>query len=261
MVCGDIIKYYSKPNTGIAETRNFGFKKAIGEYIFFVDSDDYIQNNTIEKIKPYIDQNIDMIKFKLQKIDEKGNVIEKIDGPNFEKTTGEEAFSKLYSKDVLIDSPCIYLIKKELFIKYRFEFKQTYHEDFGLIPLLILSSKSFVSIPYYLYCYVQVKNSITRNEDYKRTLKKMEDTIAHYDNMLKEIKKIEIGKKAIEDIKIFYTNSIILKLYDLKEKDKEIYIKEIKKRKMYKNIKARNFKQLIKKVILMLDIKLYLRMR
>ena len=148
-----------------------------------------------------------------------------------------------------------------MFIKYKFEFKQTYHEDFGLIPLLILSSKSFVSIPYYLYCYVQVKNSITRNEDYKRTLKKMEDTIAHYDNMLKEIKKIEIGKKAIEDIKIFYTNSIILKLYDLKEKDKEIYIKEIKKRKMYKNIKARNFKQLIKKVILMLDIKLYLRMR
>lgn len=257
----DIIKYYSKENTGIAQTRNYGLEKATGEYILFVDSDDYIEKDTIEKLKTYLDKKIDMIKFKLQRVNKLGNVIEKVEGPDLEVMTGEEAFSKLYSKDILLDSPCLYLMKKELFTKNNFEFQRRYHEDFGLIPLLILSAKTFVSTPYYLYFYVQVENSITRNEDYKKTLEKMEDVIAHYDNMIKVIEKMELGKRAKEDIKIFYTNAIILKLYEVHTKEQNEYIKEIKKRKMYKNIKARNLKQLLKKVILMINVKLYLKMR
>lgn len=259
--CREIIKYYKKENTGIAKTRNFGIERATGEYIFFVDSDDYISKDTIEKIKPYIDQNIDMIKFKLQKVDKEGNIIEKIEGPIFENKTGEEAFNELYSKDVLLDSPCVYIIKKELFINNNFCFQRTYHEDFGLIPLLILKSKSFVSLPDYLYFYVQVENSITRNEDYEKTIKKMEDVIFHYDNMIKKINDMNVKEKTKDNVKIFYTNAIILKLYGLQKKEQKQYIKEIRKRKMYKNIKARNLKQLIKKCLLHLNIKLYLKMR
>jgi len=257
----EIIKYYSKENTGIAQTRNYGLEKATGEYILFVDSDDHIEKDTIEKLKPYLDKKIDMIKFKLQRVDGLGNVIEKVEGPNLEEMSGEEAFSKLYSRDVLIDSPCLYLIKKELFTNNNLKFQRTYHEDFGLIPLIIVLAKTFVSTPYYLYFYVQVENSITRNEDYKKTLKKMKDTIAHYDNMIKVIEKIELGKRAKEDVKIFYTNAVILKLYELHTKEQNDYIKEIKKRKMYRNIKVRNLKQLLKKVILMINVKLYLKMR
>ena len=38
----NIIKYYYKINEGVAKARNFGIKKANSDYIFFVDSDDYI---------------------------------------------------------------------------------------------------------------------------------------------------------------------------------------------------------------------------
>lgn len=257
----DKIKYYSKKNEGVAKTRNFGIEKATSNYIFFVDSDDYISEQTIEKIKPYIDENIDLIKFKLQRVNQKGEIIEKVDGPIFEKTTGQEAFDKMYSEDKLIDSPCVYIMKKELFTKNNFKFQRTYHEDFGLIPLIIVSAKTVVSIPDYLYQYVQSPNSITRNEDYKKTLKKMDEVLAHYDNMLKEIEKIELSKRTKENLKIYYTNAIILKLQELKEKDKSKYIHEIKKRKMQNNIRARNLKQLIKKIILKININLYLKMR
>ena len=257
----DKIKYYSKKNEGVAKARNFGIEKATSNYIFFVDSDDYISEQTIEKIKPYIDENIDLIKFKLQRVNQKGEIIEKVDGPIFEKTTGQEAFDKMYSEDKLIDSPCVYIMKKELFTKNNFKFQRTYHEDFGLIPLIIVSAKTVVSIPDYLYQYVQSPNSITRNEDYKKTLKKMDEVLAHYDNMLKEIEKIELSKRTKENLKIYYTNAIILKLQELKEKDKSKYIHEIKKRKMQNNIKARNLKQLIKKIILKININLYLKMR
>ena len=84
----------------------------------------------------------------------------------------------------------------------------------------------------------------------------MEDAIYHYDNAIKKIESLELKKKTKENLKIFYTNSIILKIETLGEADKEKYITEIKKRKMYKNIKVRNLKQLIKRNILKFDINL-----
>ena len=36
------IKYYKKKNGGLSSARNYGIKKAVGEYIGFVDSDDYV---------------------------------------------------------------------------------------------------------------------------------------------------------------------------------------------------------------------------
>lgn len=257
----NIIRYYSKENEGIAKTRNFAIDKSNSKYVLFVDADDYIDEQTVEKLKPYIERNIDLIKFKLQRVDDNNNILEKVDGPVFEETTGEEAFTKMYGEDILIDSPCVYLMKKELFTKNNFKFKRTYHEDFGLIPFIILAAKTAVSTPYYLYQYVQSSNSITRNEDYIKTIKKMDDVLGHYDNMIETIQNMNLKEKTKENVKIYYTNAIILKLENLKAKDKDKYIKEIKKRKMYSNIKVRSLKQLIKKILLRINVKLYLRMR
>lgn len=256
-----IIKYYEKENEGIAKTRNYGIEKATGEYILFVDSDDYIDTQLIEKLKPYLEKQIELIKFKLQRVDENGKILEKVNGPIFEKKTGEEAFNEMYSQDILLDSPCVYLIKKELFTKNNFQFKQTYHEDFGLIPIILLVAKSVASVNEYLYNYVQVGNSITRNEDYQKTIRKMEDCMAHYDSMVTTVEKLAVGKKAKENIKIYYTNAILLKLKELNEKERQEYIEKIKARKFSKNIKARNVKQLIKKILLLIDVNLYLKMR
>ena len=148
-----------------------------------------------------------------------------------------------------------------MFTKNNFRFKQNYHEDFGLIPLIILSAETVVSIDLYLDYYVQVENSITRNENYQKTILKMDDVLVHYDNMIKEIEKMKLSNKTKENIKIFYTNAIILKLNELKPKDRKQYINELKKRKFSKNIKVRNFKQLIKKILLKLNINLYLKIR
>lgn len=255
------IEFYSKENEGIAKTRNYGIEKANSDYILFVDSDDYIDVKLVEKLLPYIEQNIDLIKFKLQRVNENGEILEKTDGPVFEKTTGQEGFNKLYSQDVLLDSPCVYLMKKELFKKNNFAFKRTYHEDFGLMPLVIISAKDMVSTPYYLYSYVQSSNSLMRNDDYSKTLKRIEDVWFHYDNAMNKIEKMNLEKTTKENIKIYYTNATILKIYELKEEDQKQFIKEIKKRKMYKNIKARNLKQMVKRYLLKFNIKLYIKMR
>lgn len=46
----DRIKYFKRTNHGIGNTRNFGLKEASGEYIGFVDSDDYVEDNMFEEL-------------------------------------------------------------------------------------------------------------------------------------------------------------------------------------------------------------------
>ena len=248
-----------KNNTGIADTRNYAINKANGEYIIFVDSDDYIDKELLEKLRTYTVNNTDMVKFKLTKVDKNLKNPEKVDGPVFDKITGEDAFNILFSTDVLMDSPCLYAIRRKFIINNKFKFSYGLeHEDFGLIPLMIVKAKSFISTNIYGYFYIQSEDSIMRNENHDRLLKKIGDSFKHYDNMLQNVKTYSIKKKTFENIRIFYTNSILMKLKQLNGSEQKIYIKEFKKRNMHKNIKIRNAKQFIKRIILKTNINLYL---
>ena len=259
--CSTMITYYSKKNEGIAKTRNYGITVAKSDYILFVDADDYIDENLVEKLLPYMKQNTEMIKFKVDRVNQNDEIIEKVEGPIFGTVSGAEAFNELYSKDVLLDSPCVYVIKKELFTRLNAKFKGTYHEDFGLIPLMIIQAGTCVSTPFYLYHYVQADNSITRNMDYSKLIKRMDDALFHYDNAIKCINNMNIDSTTKENAKIYYTNAVVLKIDELKPEDQKKYIKELRLRKVYKNIVPRNIKQFIKRIVLRFSIKLYLKMR
>lgn len=255
------ISYYEKENEGIGQTRNFGIIHAKGKYIMFVDSDDYIDKNLISNVQPYLEEDIDIVKFKLTCVNSKNEEIYKIDGPCFDRFDGQEAFNKLAFMDKLIDSPCVYVFKKELFVYNELFFKEgTYHEDFGLIPLVLLMAKSVVSTDIYGYYYVQTKNSITRNSDYSKTIKRFEDSLLHYDNMLEVIKKFEINKKTQENVKMYYTNAILLKLKSIKKEDRKQYIKQIRNRRMIRNIKVKGIRQVFKILILSININWYLKL-
>ncbi len=57
------ITTFYKINGGVSSARNFGLTKAKGKYITFVDSDDYVSNNFIEKIFEEIKSDSDLIFF------------------------------------------------------------------------------------------------------------------------------------------------------------------------------------------------------
>ena len=254
------IKYLKKENGGLSDSRNYAIPYVTGKYISFIDSDDYIDENLYSNLEKYIDDNIDLIKFKMQKVDENGNILEKLDGPIFEKCTGEEGYKKLCVDDKFLDPACIYLYKTEFFKENKIKYeKGTYHEDFGLTSLIILKAKTFVSTNEYGYYYLQSNNSITRNFEYEKEVKKSKDLLKHYDNMLKKIQEYKITEESKDLVKRYYTNVLILKANDLKGKDLEKYISEIKVRKLYKNIKPYNLKQLLKRILLKFNVKMYLK--
>lgn len=50
------IRIFNKENEGIATTRNFGVDHAEGEYIIFVDGDDYVEKSLLDDINDYIEK-------------------------------------------------------------------------------------------------------------------------------------------------------------------------------------------------------------
>ena len=78
---------------------------------------------------------------------------------------------------------------------------------------------------------------------------------------MEQVQKLQLNKLTKQNLKIYYTNAIILKAKELYNEEQEKYMNEIKNRKMAKNIKVRNIKQLIKRLLLSINIKLYLQMR
>lgn len=112
------IKYFKKENSGVADTRNFGVDKAKGEYIIFVDSDDYISHTLLQDIEVYLKQGIDLIKWNPVFVDEEQVEILKPKSAYFDKVTGEQGFNFLFGKDNLIDCLWNYAIKKDIMLKF-----------------------------------------------------------------------------------------------------------------------------------------------
>ena len=83
----------------------------------------------------------------------------------------------------------------------------------------------------------------------------------HFDRAMNRIEKVQVSKHTIMLFKRYYTNSLLIKAESLNGQELEKYLEEIKLRKIYKNINVDNLKQLVKKILLKRDVKLYLKMR
>ena len=250
--------YYTEEKTiGVGNARNFGIEKANGRYIMFVDVDDTIDTLLLKKLDKYINRDIEMIKYNMQIIKDE-EVINEKNKKEVNTITGERAFNKLCFVDNYLDSPCLYLIKKELLERTNLKFeKNIYHEDFGLIPLLIINAKSMVLTDIYGYNYYQSENSIMRNEDYSKNTKKVNDKFFLYDKLIEKVNRMNFAPNTKRRLLEYYTNSIILSLKDLKKEDRIFFEKKINEKNMIKNLRTKKFKQLIKKILLKIDINLY----
>ena len=200
-------------------------------------------------------KDIDMVKYKMKIIKDKELYT---DGPIFEVINGEEAFNKLCFKDKFLDSPCIYLIKKELFERTNLCFeKNVYHEDFGLIPLLLANAKTVVSTNIYGYNYFQSENSIMRNEDYSKQLKKVNDKLFLYEQLKMKISEMKLKQNTVENLLEYYTNSIIMSIKNLKQEHRRVFENKLKEKKILKNIHVKNIKQMLKKELMRKNLELY----
>jgi len=255
-------KVFDIENHGVSEARNLGISESTGEYFCFIDADDYVDEDLICQLAQYTDKDYDLIKYKADSVDDNGNVIEFFDGNVFEEKSGSEAFNDLYANDVMLQVPWLYLYRKQFIVDNDFSYPEgKVHEDFARTILMILKSRKMSSTNICGYHYVQTDKSITRGNDDERTFQKSMDILYHYDYILDEIEKYNLDKETLENVREYCTNNVILEANNLSGNRQKRYIKELKNRKVNRNIRTGNIKQLIKRAILNISVKLYLRLR
>ncbi|GEJ46538.1 glycosyltransferase family 2 protein [Chryseobacterium sp. ON_d1] len=162
----DKIKAFTKENGGLSDARNFGIDRATGDYIGFVDSDDYVTENMFEEMLLLAEKHhAKMVICNIQKVDENGKVTQKLTQlPNMpEKIILESNFSVF--SDISYFA-CNKLFKKELFDRKRFK-KGIHFEDIQLIPQLLLECDVIAQTQSFHYQYFERTDSITKTHTEK----------------------------------------------------------------------------------------------
>ena len=151
------IRVIHQQNGGLSEARNTGIDHATGEYITFVDSDDYLDTNTYAQVMPLTAQ-ADIVEFPLYRHygSDEQEVI------RFEQRTYNDMKAywlegKAYEHSYAWNK----IYRRELFSSVRFP-KGKVFEDVATLPLLLDKAQSVMTTDKGLYYYCVNKAGITQ---------------------------------------------------------------------------------------------------
>lgn len=163
------IKIHSNSNHGVGFTRNYGISLANGEYIAFVDSDDYVESDYFEKlIQPMSNTEIDLVisGYKII-LDKDGKMHEKSVSLNYDVANNLKG---ILSDEILemieyINSPCLKLYRLSIINEFHIQFPDDMKtgEDLAFNLEYYEHVRKYKYIKYEGYCYYQNDASVTHS--------------------------------------------------------------------------------------------------
>ena len=159
----DRIKVVHKKNKGLAETRNKGIELATGEYISFIDSDDYIDNSMFETLLKEIEKTgADVCEGSFYIHLKNGNIKDvSCEQKGMRYVSGKMNLINAYSDATILIPAWDKLYRLSSIKKIKFD-KNCFKEDADYIYRLCIEGKTFSLVPVPFYHYVKRKKvSIT----------------------------------------------------------------------------------------------------
>lgn len=217
------IKYKSIENNGCSNARNLGINLSTGKYIWFIDSDDFIEKNAINEILEEIKKDPEIIIFgtKLKDIKNKREevIIPKMESKRnfiFNQTfLFNSPWNKIYQREIIVDNKINFLLNCHMGEDMIFNFKYFYY----------IERITFINKAFYNYC---LESGVTSSPKKRLEIFKAFDEIFEFykNKNFQEIKKTLKKYYKINAIK--YTYKTVMQS-TLSKVEKKIQIKEIKK--------------------------------
>lgn len=166
------IRVFHKENGGSSSARNLGLDHANGEYVGFVDSDDYISPDMYENLwRGIAEYHVPIAQVGRDEIDAQGNYLPNICEP---PTEVERIAAKDFLRELLLHkgdcSFCTKLTRKDLFEEYRFPVGKL-NEDFRLLVEMLTKAEGVVSLPgqsYHVFYRIGSNSRKADKEDFSR---------------------------------------------------------------------------------------------
>lgn len=226
------ITIIDQKNQGSGAARNKGISIAKGKYIEFVDSDDYLEGDSIKVILDIaIKADLDVIAFRIKYYDKEGN--EHISRPQPLPVNKILSAKDILVRGLIIGSVCENLYKKSFLQKNGIFFPDSiYHEDVVYSSCVCASVTKIMFTHYCPYVYRWNPDSKDRSQEYAKRIKSTIDELY----VIKYISFFISQKELTKKIKVFFqqrNNSSLVSILIHIIMDKKIP-KEAKKRVVLK---------------------------
>lgn len=160
-LCDSRIKFFSKENGGQASARNLGLQKATGDYVMFVDSDDYVELDMCEKLCKIISEGYNIVCC---------DYFITTNKDQYKKILGDKTSGKITINDYLFcgAGPCNKIYATNFLNKIKFTFPEgIIYEDLAVIPGLAKYNPKVYYLNAAFFHYVHHDNSTMRVKEYK----------------------------------------------------------------------------------------------
>lgn len=187
-----------QPNQGPSGARNTGMKAATGKYLAFVDPDDFVEPNVYGKLVQQMeDEQLDMLRFNYQIVDENYNHVEK---RPFEKAFdySPKQMSGAEFLATRLDIACNiwrYIYRREIIIANNIWcFTGDYYDDTPWLPLVLLKAERMNICDTIVYDYLERSDSLVNTKNPKMMKRKSDGAILLIQYLKQELNDIRNGK-------------------------------------------------------------------
>ena len=218
------IQVIHKENGGLSSARNVGLERITGEWALFIDSDDWIELNTLELLFEQKDERSEIVEFGLNVV-YSNNVECYINIPSL--MSGRDALTMLVTKSLYMGTMCNKMFKVDAIRGLSF-MEGRCHEDTPFIMELLYSMKGYyqyVAIP--LYNYRRRDGQITSGFTAKRL-----DLYHNFEDLMIKYEGTELVKY-IQTCYLYWAKSyffeIFIQPFEFRKKNEALTLPYLKK--------------------------------